>query len=169
MRAFADNSGAVYILFRAATEEVNRDELLLVSREAGGKFEIANAHKWKVGSCPMSSATLTETKGGVLAAWETAGQVYYATVNPKTLQVSAPTCPSGETSRKHPVAVANDKGETLLVWTEGTGWAKAGTVVWQGYGTDAKPNSEAGRADGVPTWSLATAFAKPGSGFVIVY
>src|SRR5437867_2928398 len=32
MRAFADQSGAVYILYRAAGEKVNRDEILLVSR-----------------------------------------------------------------------------------------------------------------------------------------
>ena len=32
----------------------------------------------------MSRATLTEGKQGVLAAWETTAQVYYAVVNPKT-------------------------------------------------------------------------------------
>jgi hypothetical protein len=169
MRAFADSSGAVYILFRAATEGVNRDELLLVSRQPGAEFEIANSHKWKASTCPMSSATLTEAKGGALGAWETAGQVYYATVNPKTLQVSVPICPAGGMGRKHPVAVANERGEILLVWIEGAGWAKGGTVAWQVYGTDGQPTLEAGRADAVPTWSLATAFAKPNGDFVIVY
>src|ERR1051326_1417749 len=33
MRAFADDSGAVYILFRAATEKVNRDGMLFVLRQ----------------------------------------------------------------------------------------------------------------------------------------
>ena len=169
MRAFADSSGAVYILFRAATEKVDRDELLLVSPKPGAEFEIANAHKWRSGTCPMSSATLTEAKEGALAAWETAGQVYYATVNPKKLQVSKPACPSGEASRKHPVAVANGKGDTLLVWTEGTGWAKGGAVLWQVYGADGTPKPEDGRTDGLPTWSLATAFVKPDGAFVIVY
>src|SRR5258708_1937209 len=45
MRAFADSSGAVYILFRAATEKGDRDELLLVSPRPGTPFEIANHHK----------------------------------------------------------------------------------------------------------------------------
>jgi hypothetical protein len=40
------------------------------------EFEIANAHKWKANICPMSSATLTEANGRVLATWETSGQVY---------------------------------------------------------------------------------------------
>ncbi|HWX21778.1 MAG TPA: hypothetical protein VN578_17890 [Candidatus Binatia bacterium] len=169
MRAFADSSGAVYILFRAATEGVNRDEMLLVSSRPGAEFEIANAHKWKANFCPMSSATLTEINGGALAAWETGSQVYFVTVNPKTLQVSMPICPTGGTGRKHPVAVANGRLETLLVWTEGTAWAQGGKVAWQVYGPDGKPGSEAGRADGVPAWSLATAFTKLDGDFAIVY
>ena len=57
----------------------------------------------------------------------------------------------------------------MLVWTEGTAWAKGGAVAWQMYGTDGKPISEVKRAEGVPTWSLATAFAEPDGDFVIVY
>ena len=169
MRAFADHSGAAYILFRAATGGVNRDETLLVSRQPGAAFEIATAHKWQASVCPMSSATLTAADGGALAAWETAEQVYYAKVNPRTLQVSAPSSPAGRTGRKHPVAVANGRGETLLVWTEGTGWARGGAVAWQVFGAGGEPTSAAGRADGVPAWSLATAFAQPNGDFVIVY
>ncbi len=170
MRAFADSSGAVYILFRAATEKVDRDELLLVSRRPGAEFEIANVHKWRAGTCPMSSATLSEASAGVLAAWETASQVYYAKINPKTFKVSLPIRPAGDTARKHPVAVANDRGETLLVWTEGTAWAKGGKVSWQIYDADGKPiNSETGHGEGLPTWSLATAFAYPDGSFAIVY
>jgi hypothetical protein len=169
LRAFADSSGAVYILFRAAAGGVNRDELLLVSQRPGAAFEIANAHKWKANTCPMSSAALSEVRGGALAAWETAGQVYYSTVNPKTMRVSAPICPSGSTARKHPTAVANVLGETLLVWTEGAAWVSGGAIAWQLYDTDGKPTSEAARVDGLPVWSLATAFAKPDGDFVIVY
>ncbi|MEK7678369.1 MAG: sialidase family protein [Verrucomicrobiota bacterium] len=169
MRAFADTAGAVYILYRAASEMVNRAEILLVSPRPGAEFQIANSHPWTVASCPMSSATLTEGKQGVLAAWETAGQVYYAVANPKTLQVSKPVAPPGSARRKHPVAVANGKGETLFAWTEGIGWAKGGAVAWQLYDKDGNATSEKGRADGVPVWSLATAFAKPDGRFIIVY
>jgi hypothetical protein len=169
LRAFADSAGAVYILFRGAAENVNRDEILLVSRRPGAEFEIANAHPWKATECPMSSAALTETKRGVLAAWETAGQVYYATVNPKTMTVSKPIAAPGSAKRKHPVAVGNEKGETLFAWTEGTGWAKGGAVAWQLYDKDGKATAEKGRADGVPMWSLVTAFSKPDGRFVIIY
>ncbi len=57
MRALADSSGALYILFRAAGEKVNRDETLLISHKPGDPFEIAYAHEWKITTCPMSSAS----------------------------------------------------------------------------------------------------------------
>lgn len=169
LRAFADSAGAVYILFRGAGENVNRDEILLVSPRPGAEFQIANAHPWKATSCPMSSAALTEGKDRVLAAWETAEQVYFANVNPKTMLVSKPIAAPGSTKRKHPIAVGNAKGETLFAWTEGTAWAKGGAVAWQLYDPSGNPASENGRAEGVPIWSLVTAFAKPDGVFVIVY
>ena len=169
LRAFADSAGAVYILFRAASENVNRNETLLVSPRLGSDFEIAYSHPWKATSCPMSSASLTEGKTGVLAAWETGDNVFFAAVSPKKLAGSRPVSPTTGTKRKHPVAVANANGETLFVWTEGTGWAKGGSVAWQIFDKDGNPTSEKGRAAGVPTWSLVSAFAKPDESFVIVY
>lgn len=169
MKAFADSQGNVLALYRAASEKVNRDEILLVSRNDGANFEIVHAHSWNIATCPMSSAFFSEITRGVLAAWETEGQVYYATVNPKTMQVSKPIAPPGGVKRKHPVAVANSMGETLFVWIEGTGWAKGGAVAWQLYDKEGKPAPETGRADGVPVWSLATAFARQDGSFVIVY
>ena len=169
LRALADSSGAAYILFRGAGEGVNRDEILLVSRRPGEEFQIANAHPWKASICPMSSAALSEAKDRVLAAWETADQVYFASVNPKTLQVAQPIAAPGTAKRKHPIAVGNSRGETLFAWTEGTGWAKGGAVAWRLYDKDGNATAEKGRADGVPVWSLATALAKSDDNFLIVY
>ena len=170
MRAFADRAGNVFALYRAATAMVNRDEVLLVSRDRGATFEIANAHPWKVGSCPMSSASLSETKTGTVAAWETAGQVYFATANAKTLEVGKPVAPPGMAKRKHPVAVANSRDELLLAWTEGTGWQKGGAVAWQVFDSTGKPTEETGRLpDGVPVWGLAAAVARTDGGFTIFH
>jgi hypothetical protein len=170
VRAFADSSGAVYILYREAFEMVNRDEILLISPQPGAEFRIANAHQWIVPACVMSSATLAESKQGVWAGWETTNQVYFANVNPRTMQVSKPIAPPGSpANRKHPSVVANANGDTLFVWTEGTAWAKGGAVAWQLYDKDGNATTEHGRVDGVPVWSLATAFAKKDGSFIIVY
>jgi hypothetical protein len=65
--------------------------------------------------------------------------------------------------------VANQRGETLLVWAEGTGWKKGGSVAWQMFDKDGKPMAEQGTRDGLPVWSLATAYAKADGNFVVVY
>lgn len=166
MKAFADNQDTVFALYRSASEKVNRDETLLISRNRGADFEIAHAHGWKVATCPMSSAFLSETKAGLLAAAETHGRVYFVRVDPKTGKASEPVSPGMK--GKHPIAVGNERGDVLLAWTEGTGWQKGGAVAWQLYDKDGNP-SEKGRTDGVPVWSLVSAFAKQDGGFVIVY
>src|SRR6266853_1454763 len=139
MRAFADRRGNVFALYRAASEQVNRDEILLVSRNRGASFDIANAHPWNIATCPMSSAFLSDTPAGALAAWETDGQIYFAAVEAKTLKVSPPVSPPGRAKRKHPVAVANGRGEVLVAWAEGTGWEKGGAVAWQLFDPSGKP------------------------------
>lgn len=169
MRAFADSKGAVYILFRAATENTERGQTLLVSPRPGADFEIAYNHPWKAIGCPMSSATITEAKAGALGAWETASNVYFASIDPKTMQVSRPTSPAGTEKRKHPVAVANGEGETLLAWTEGTGWAKGGSLAWQIFDKEGKPTKEKGQMEGVPVWSLVSAVAQADGTFILFY
>lgn len=167
MKSLADSEGNVFAWYRSASEMVNRDETLLVSRNRGADFEIAYSHGWKVATCPMSSAFLSDTKSGVLAAAETHERVFFIRVDPKTGKVTEPVSPS--TKGKHPVAVGNAQGEVLLVWTEGTAWGKGGAVAWQIYDAAGDPASEQGRAEGVPVWSLATAFAKQDDSFVIIY
>jgi hypothetical protein len=169
MRAFAGESGAVYMLFRAASAMTNRDELLAVSQDFGAHFRIANRDRWISAVCPMSSAFLSSADGGALAAWETASQVYYAAVNPRTGLVFPPVHPSGDAARKHPVAVQNGKGEVLLVWTEGTGWGKGGAVAWQLFDRFGRVLAERGRREGVPVWSLASACVLKDGTFVVIY
>lgn len=170
MRAFADRSGAVYVLFRAAPDEVNRDAKILVAPRPGAQFVEVLSHPWKVNTCPMSSATLTQSADGVLAAWETAGQIYWASINPQSLKTTRPTAPpSGTVPRKHPIAVVNSRGETLVAWTENTGWGKGGDVAWQLFDAEANPVQGIGKAEGLPSWSLATACVLPDGGFLLVY
>src|SRR5262249_47963202 len=69
-RAFADSHGAVYILYRAATGGVDRDMVLLTSRDRGDSFSGSRVQRWKLNACPMSSESFAETTSGVLAAWE---------------------------------------------------------------------------------------------------
>jgi hypothetical protein len=172
MKALADAQGNVFAFYRAASQMVNRDETLLFSRNRGADFEILYAHSWTIPTCPMSSAflsetVLSETKAEVLAAGETHERVFFVRVNPSTGKVSEPVSPPAK--GKHPVAVGNVKDEVLLAWTEGTGWNKGGVLAWQVFDRAGNALSEKEQADGVPAWSLVTAFAKTDGSFVVVY
>jgi hypothetical protein len=47
-RAFADHNSFVYLLYRSATAQVNRDIYLLASQDRGKTFQESLVHKWKV-------------------------------------------------------------------------------------------------------------------------
>ena len=56
-----------------------------------------------------------------------------------------------------------------LVWTEGMGWNRGGSVAWQVFDKSGRPTRARGRADGVPVWSLVAVFAQPSGDFTILY
>jgi hypothetical protein len=106
----------------------------------------------------------------VLAAWETSGQVYYGRIDPVTGKLLTRVPASGEGgTRKQPALAVNKLGETLLAWSEGSGWQRGGALAWEVFSPSGQPTRERGRvADGIPVWSLATAYARPDGGFTII-
>lgn len=170
MKTFADGRGNLFVSYRGATENGNRDQRLLVARGGSLDFRVAFEHPWKIAACPMSSTSFTKTTESVLAAWETAGQVYWSRFAAGTESPATPVSPpTVGRNPKHPVAVGNARGEVLLVWTEGTGWARGGDVVWQRFDVAGKSVGEKGHVNGLPVWSLAAAATTPDDRFVIVY
>ncbi len=170
LRALVDSKGALYVFYRAAGQNVNRDSTLLVSSDRGSTFQSAMLQPWKINACPMSSYALLESNGAVRAAWETQEQIYSASIEPATVKFSAPVAaPAQGDNRKHPTLAVNAKGEMLLAWTEGTGWNKGGSLAWQIYDAQGRPTEQKGRARGVPTWGLLSAIARPDGGFTLLY
>ncbi len=171
LRAFVDSSNTLYVFYRAATAKIYRDMYLLASSDKGATFRSEKVHPWNINACPMSSSSLTQTRAGVRAAWETQEQVYFSDFRSDGSRINAPVvAPSGGKGvRKHPVVVANANGQTLLAWTEGTGWSRGGSLAWQVYGPDGILPTQQGRQPGVPIWGLLTAFARPDGGFTLLY
>lgn len=168
LTAFANDRGEAYVLFRTARTMMQRDMALLVSSDHGGSFRESFSHPWSVGICPMSSANIVPANNGTWAAWETAGRVHFAKLVVSDWKPQ-PRVFGALKDAKHPRVAVNQKGETLLVWTEGTGWQRGGSFAWQVLEVNGEPTADKGKREGIPVWSYATAYARPDGEFVILY
>ncbi len=169
-RALADRRGTLYALYRGATGGVDRDMILLTSRDRGEHARGIALQPWRVTTCPMSSESLADGPAGVVAAWETRGQVAFARIDPETLEASSPIAPPGTGNRKHPALAVNARGEMLLAWAEDTGWQRGGSLCWRVFDRDGRATREQGRVDGgIPIWSLPAVVARPDGGFMIIH
>src|SRR3954465_1535800 len=130
MRALFDRSGTLHVLYRAATNDPNRDTTWLMIRD-GSPLPPVRVHPWELQSCPMSTYALAESGDGLVAAWETAQQIYSASLDPKSATVGPIVPVPGSGVRKHPSVAVNRTGERLLAWTEGTAWNRGGTAAWR--------------------------------------
>jgi hypothetical protein len=171
MKAFVDAKGALHMLYRSAQEKENRDMYLLSSSDQGKSFKSQRLHAWKVGVCPMSSEAFAGTEKRVTAAWETNFQIYYSVIAVGGAKAARPQRIAGKgRSQKHPAIAIGPKGDSILVWAEGTGWQKGGALAWQVYDAAGRPTRERGRiADGIPVWSLPTVVADREGRFVIFH
>lgn len=170
LRLLVSPAGGLYALYRSATDLVHRDLYLLLSMDAGRTFRGNRVDEWELAACPMSTMAMTATADRVLAAWETAGQVYFGPVVAGSADISqVMAAPDSGINRKHPRLAINDRGELLLAWTEGTAWERGGDLAWQLYDADLRPLGEMGRQAGVPVWGFTTPAARADGSFVIFY
>ena len=169
LSALADRAGNLYVLYRSATEVVHRDTYLLTSRDKGHTFASDKLQEWNIGACPMSTFSLSTSASDILAAWETGGQVQWLRIDTAGRRSAVIAAAGSASDRKHPVVARNSRGETLLAWTEGTGWNKGGGLAWQIFDRDGVATTEPGRRPNVPTWGLVAVAPRPDAGFIIVY
>jgi len=111
-----------------------------------------------------------EGPSGVVAAWETDGQIYFTSLKSGTDSFTKPqAAPGTGRERKHPALAVNARGEAIVVWTEGTGWERGGALVWQVFDQSGAATEDSGRSDGgIPVWGLPTVVATD-RGFTIFH
>jgi hypothetical protein len=169
MRAYADDRGRLYLLYRGARANINRDMYLLASAH-GGAFTSTDVHGWSLRACPMSTCAISASGDRVLFAWQTQEQIFFGTISGASAQPGQPiAAPGTAPARKHPSIAGNARGDTLLAWTEGTAWNKGGSLAWQLYDASGAASGAPGHADGVPVWGLPSVVARPDYGFTIIY
>jgi hypothetical protein len=93
----------------------------------------------------------------------------------------APSSPKGVTLVRlphggiQPEAIVDDRAVlhvlylSVFVWTEGTAWARGGSVAWLTFDESGRPSGPIGRAPDLPVWSFATSVARPDGTFVVFY
>jgi len=169
LQAIAHPKYGLWLLYRSATQKTHRDVYVLGSTDGGRTFAESRVHRWDLNACPMTSMALAG-EDRLLGAWETAGQVYFGALDTSSARIPSPiTAPNETGGRKHPRVAVAPNGDTLLLWTEGMGWAKGGSLAWQAFDAKDKPLADRGAAPGVPVWSFGAVVAKPNGEFVILY
>jgi hypothetical protein len=168
MRALIDRAGALHLLYRAATDGVNRDATWLTVPGDAPVRPPVRVHAWRLEACPMTTFALAEGTGGILAAWETQQQIYSATLDPATGQVSGLGAVPGTGSRKHPSIAVNKAGDRLLAWTEGTAWNRGGTLAWRLTDRAGAELAASAGAGPVPVWGLVAAVPMRDGSFRII-
>ena len=158
--------GAIHVSYRGAGDNVRRGQRLLTSTDHGRTFSDRLVHPWELGACPVSTTNLFAGPAGLTAAWETAGQVYFADVD----RLAAVRSPPGKARfrRKNPVVAVDSRGDTLLAWGDGPGFSFGGSLHWQLFDVAGRPVGEQGGGAGtVISGSTAAAVVQNGRFLVI--
>lgn len=97
--------------------------------------------------------------------------MYFTRIQPSKLAMDTPKAvPAHADSAKHPALAVNKDGNVIVVWTEGTGWNRGGTLAWQVYDKNGAATSESGRRPGaIPVWGLPTVVAEPDGRFTVIH
>jgi hypothetical protein len=167
LKAMFDRTGTLNLLYRAATGGKHRDTTWIGIRNGVSSVPV-RVHPWEFDACPMSTYALADAGREVAAAWETAQQIYSATIDPRNGSISGLAAAPGEGSRKHPSIAVNASGDRLLAWTEGTAWKRGGTFAWRLTSRAGVELASAADAGPVPVWGLVSAAPLPDGSFVII-
>lgn len=168
LETLADRRGQLNVLYRAAGQTVHRDAMWL--RLLRGKAAApVPLQAWELAACPMTTFAMTQRGADIVAAWETRQQIYAAVLMPHAGRISAPSAMSGTAIRKHPSVAVNAAGDTLYAWTEGTAWARGGTVAWELRDRPGTRVAAASNAGEVPVWSLVAAVGRRDGSFLIIH
>lgn len=170
MRGFTDRKGNAFFLYRGAGAKINRGMYALKSTDQGKSFAGQQLDNWRIETCPMSSEGFAEGPRGVYAAWDNEGQIFFSlTQSPLAANVPVIAAPGNSGNRRHPALAFNKKDEMILVWTEGTGWMRGGSLHWQVYDKNFTPTDAGRRPGAIPVWGLPAVVAEADGRFTILH
>ena len=167
MAALTGLSGEVYVSYRSAAQNIRRGQRLLTLSDAGRRFDDQLIHEWEIGACPVTTTTLSNGPEATKIAWETDGQVYFASVD--RLDVFASPQGTPRFRRKNPVVAVNQRSQTLLAWGDGPGLRAGGTLHWSIFDSSGRQTNQNGDGPTVPSGSAPAVIVQPDDSFTILY
>ena len=63
----------------------------------------------------------------------------------------------------------NAQGDSLIAWTEGTAWARGGSLAWQLRDRAGRRLASGTNAGPVPVWGLVSAVTRPDGSFLVIH
>jgi hypothetical protein len=132
-RALFSQDGTLCIDYREKANNM-RDMYLLMRAKGESTFsrQKISSTPWQVNACPMAGTFLAGTKNGLVMAWETRGQIFYARLDPAKGLLQSKEIKAAAKG-KWPVVLAAPDGTVLVSWKEGS------TLAWQLHDTADKP------------------------------
>ena len=167
LAAMSGPAGVVHVSYRGAGDNVRRGQRLLTSVDSGRTFSDRLVDPWTLAACPVSTTSLSTGPGGPTVAWETEGQVHFADVD----RPDAVRSPPGQARfrRKNPVVAVDSRGDTLLAWGDGPGFAFGGSLHWQVFDSTGRPLGEPGGGPGIIIAGSVAAAVVQDDRFLVVY
>ena len=168
MKLFADSRGGFQGLFRSAEDMVHRDVFLFSTASANAPFETRRLDPWEIGACPMTSMSFVEGTEGIVAAWETDGQIRYGSIGSGADgSITTASKTAGPAKHKYPSLATNADGFTLISWVATEGWKQPG----QFHSTLLNPQGEPVEhqsAPQLPVWSFGAAITLADGNFAVI-
>lgn len=163
-----DARGRLHVLYRSAGAMIHRDAMWMTIGPQGASPPV-RLQPWELPACPMTTFAMAAGPDGIVAAWETEQQIYSAVLKPDAREATGVTPVEGNAIRKHPSVAINTAGDRLLAWTEGTAWARGGTVAWDLRDRLGRRLASQSSAGTVPVWGLVSAVARADGSFLLFH
>lgn len=137
-RVLLSKQESLAVLYRDKANNI-RDMYLAVlpGGETAFSYVKLSQTPWHIDACPMTGGFLSSDGEGLLAAWETLGQVYFSRLDERGQPVGEDEIPVAARG-KYPVVLRAPDGTVLVAWKQRS------ELVWQRFGADGK---ERGRRD----------------------
>ena len=173
MRARITPAGEVVLAFRTAENNV-RDFWVLRGKPQANLYTATrvNTDNWTLPNCPMCGPELTLAPDGALVcAFMSRNRVYWSSAPSEAagafkLHVATPEPDQDEI---YPAAVANRKGEVLLLWQVGPmSTTETALVKWAIYNADGTFGAQQGVLGKTTSGTKATAFVGRDGGFRVI-